>query len=139
MVPALESLPKLPVELLKLPSPLEDGVLAKVIPETELARSCPAASSAKACPAAVRSRLVVPLAFVEPERAEHTSARRVEGEETRYEGTISDVMARRNLPTEVPPYFWTIHVCGGGREEGAVDADAEDEADLVPVPDGADI
>lgn len=45
------------------------------------------------------------------------------------------MMVGRNLPTEVPPYFWTIHAEGGGGrtweevgEEEESGGRAEDEA-----------
>lgn len=75
-------------------------------------------SASRACVAAVKSRLVVPFALVDPERAEQTSAIRslrpsvAEAAADRYDGTICEVIVGRNLPTEVPPYFCTIHCSG---------------------------
>lgn len=81
---------------------------------TPLRTACPEASASLA---ARRRRFVVPSAFVDPDRAEQTMAillRGVDGSRgDRYEGTMSRAIETLNLPTEVPPYFWTTQ-----REEG---------------------
>ncbi len=76
------------------------GVPAGVLnDEIEAERSPVRGRSASS--AARRRRLVVPVALVAPERAEHTTAMRCLL--LIAEGTMSVAITSRNLPTEVPP------------------------------------
>lgn len=102
--------------------------------------------------AARNNKLVVPSAFVEPDRAEHTTTtlcwskydlrvrERVCAAVAATHGKMSSAILAANLPTLVPPYFCTSQVAAGsmlfwwrlggvggvGSELDEVDDDGED-------------
>lgn len=75
--------------------------------------------------AARSNRFVVPVAFVDPDRAEQTNATRWWS--FRYLGTISSAIVCKNLPTLVPPYFCMIQLPSEGLPLRGVGVEREEE------------